>query len=147
MIRVEEQVEVGRDPATAYAFLSAVERYPDWLPGVISAAQTSPGPVGPGTTFQLRLTGPSGPIEAQGVVVTAEPGHRLAIQGTAPQGRVEGALDLVPVEAGTIVRIGMQVDLAGIYRFAEGLVSGELRRGMPGVLERVKREVEEERAP
>jgi carbon monoxide dehydrogenase subunit G len=143
VIAVEDRVEVARDPADVYAFLSVVERYPEWLPGVSGAEQTSPGEVAVGTTFRIRLTGPSGPIDADGAVIAAEPGRALTVRGQAPQGRVEGALRLEPIEGGTTeLWIRMQIELVGMYQFAEGLVGGELRRAMPGVLARVKGRIE-----
>jgi carbon monoxide dehydrogenase subunit G len=146
MIQVEESIEVARDPATVYAFLSAVERYPEWLPGVAGAEQTSPGPVVSGTTFRLQLAGPNGPIEADGVVAAAEPDHALLVRGSASQGRVEGGFDLVPGSEATIVKVRMQIELGGLYRFAEGLVAAELRRSMPAVLARAKERLEAEPA-
>lgn len=142
MIRIEESIDVAREPATIYELLSAVERYPEWLPGVTAAEQTSPGPVAEGTTFQLRLVGPTGPIVAEGVVVAAEAPRRLALRGQAPQGRVEGELDLESGDAGTKLTVRMQVELGGMYRFAEGLVAGELRRSMPGNLARIRERLE-----
>lgn len=144
MIRLEESVDVARPPDAVYDFLAAVERYPDWLPGVTAAEQTSPGAIEPGATFRLRLAGPSGPLEADGIVVSADPGSRLAVRGEAPQGRVEGILDLEASDAGALVRVAMQVELSGMYRFAEGLVAGELRRAMPGALARIRDRLEAE---
>jgi carbon monoxide dehydrogenase subunit G len=146
MIEVEEAIEVARPPAAVYAFLSAVERYPDWLPALTAAEQTSPGPVAAGTTFRLRLAGPTGPIVADGLVVEADPDRSLTVRGDAPQGRVEGGLRLKPVDGGTGLDVRIAVELTGMYRFAEGLVAGELRRSMPGVLARVKASLEAEGA-
>ena len=142
MIQVEEVARVARTPTEVYDFLSAVERYPEWLPALTSAEQTSSGPVAAGTTFRLRLVGPAGPIEADGVVVEADPGRSLTVRGEAPQGRVEGGLRLKSVEGATEVRVRIEVELLGMYRFAEGLVAGELRRSLPGVLANVRARLE-----
>lgn len=144
MIRLEESIEIVRSPDAVYEFLAAVERYPAWLPGLTDAQQTSPGPVEPGTTFRLRLAGPAGPLEADGIVLTAEPARRLAVRGESPQGRVEGGLELEAVDGGTRVDVRVQIELSGMYRFAEGLVAGELRRALPGVLARVRDRMEAE---
>lgn len=144
MIEVEEAIEIARPPAAVYAFLSAVERYPDWLPALTAAEQTSPGPVVAGTTFRLRLAGPTGPLQADGVVVEADPDRSLTVRGDAPQGRVEGSLRLEPAAGATGLNVRIAVELTGMYRFAEGLVAGELRRSMPSVLARVKARLEAE---
>lgn len=144
MIRLEESIEVARPPDAVYDFLAAVERYPTWLPGVTGAEQTSPGPVEPGATFRLTLAGPTGPLAADGIVVAAEPGRRLAVRGEAPQGRVEGGLDIEPVASGTLLRVGVQIELTGMYRFAEGLVAGQLRSSMPDALARARDRLEAE---
>lgn len=146
MIEVEDSIEVARPPVEVYDFLSAVERYPEWLPALTGAEQTSPGRVASGTTFRLRLAGPSGPIAADGVVVKAEPGRSLVVRGDAPQGRVEGSLGLEATDGATHVQVRIQVELLGMYRFAEGLVAGELRRALPGVLARVRDRLEAEAA-
>jgi len=142
MIQVEEAIDVARPSTDVYAFLSAVERYPEWLPALTGAEQTSPGPVAAGTTFRLQLVGPGGPIEADGVVIEADPGRSLTVRGHAPQGRVEGGLQLEPADGMTNLHVRIEVELLGMYRFAEGLVAGELRRALPGVLARVKARIE-----
>jgi carbon monoxide dehydrogenase subunit G len=144
VIQLEESIEVARPADAVYAVLATVERYPDWLPGVTAAEQTSPGPVGEGTTFRLRLAGPGGPLEANGVVVAADPGRSLALRGEASQGRVEGELELEPVDGGTRITVGMEVALSGMYAFAEGLVAGGLRNAMPNALRRIRDRLEAE---
>ncbi len=144
MIQLDESIEVARPPDAVYDALAAVERYPDWLPGVSAAEQLSSGPVEPGTTFRLQLAGPTGPIQANGMVVSAERARRLAVRGEAPQGRVEGAFDLEAAGSGTRLRVAVQIELSGMYRFAEGVVAGELRRSMPDALARARTRLEDE---
>jgi hypothetical protein len=38
----------------------------------------------------------------------------------------------------------MEIELSGVYRFAEGVVAGELKRTMPDVLARAKDRLEAE---
>lgn len=145
MIRLEQSVDVRRDAQDIFDFLSAIERYPDWLPGVIEAKQTSDGPVGPATTFSLRIAGPAGPIDAAGEVTEVDPPHRLAIRGDAQPGTVGGGFELAASEAATAtrIRIWMEIELRGAYRFAEGLVARELEASLPGVLDRLRVRLED----
>lgn len=142
MIRVEESVHVASDSATTFEFLSRIERYPEWLPGVIAAAQTSEGPIGAGTTFTLRLSGPAGPIDAAGEITALEPGRSVELRADAPVGRVIGGFELLSEADATRIDVRMAVELNGAYRFVEGLVARELKAATPEALEVLKARIE-----
>jgi hypothetical protein len=140
VIRLEESIDIDRDAGTTFAFLSRIECYPEWLPGVIAARQTSDGPLAIGTTFTLRLAGPTGPIDAAGEITALVPGSHVALQAEAPVASVAGELTLRPSgdATTTTITVALAFELRGAYRFAEGLVARELKAGMPGVLQLVK---------
>jgi len=142
VIRLEDAVDVRRDAAATFAFLSAIERYPDWLPGVIAAEQTSDGPLAAGTTFRLRIAGPAGPIDAEGEVTELAAPRRLAIGAEAPPGLVRGGFELEEIDVGTRLRVWMELELRGAYRFAESLAAGQLKVSLPVELDRLRRILE-----
>lgn len=142
MIRAEETADVRSDVETTFAYLSSIEHYPDWLPGVTAAQQTSDGPLGVGTTFTLLLAGPTGPIEATGAVTELDAPGRLGVRGSASAGNVAGGLSLEPIEAGCRLRVWMELELRGMYRFAEGMVRRELETSLPGVLIQLRARLE-----
>jgi uncharacterized protein YndB with AHSA1/START domain len=142
VIRLDEAVDVRRDAAATFEFLSAIERYPDWLPGVIAAEQTSDGPLAAGTTFRLRIAGPAGPIDAAGEVTEAAAPRRLAISAEAPPGVVRGGFELEDIDVGTRLRVWMELELRGAYRFAEGLAARQLKASLPVELDRLRTRLE-----
>jgi carbon monoxide dehydrogenase subunit G len=48
MIRIDESVEVAAAAATAFAFVTRIEDYPAWLPGVVRAEAIDPAAVDTG---------------------------------------------------------------------------------------------------
>ncbi len=143
MIRAEEAIDVRRDIEGTFAELSAIERYPQWLPGVTAAEQTSDGPLAVGTTFRLQLAGPTGPIDATGEVTELDAPKRLVVRASASAGQVAGGFDLEPIEVGCRARVWMELELRGMYRFAEGLVRRELETSLPGVLDQLRTKLEQ----
>ena len=138
MIRAEESVDVRAAAEETFAYLSAIDRYPEWLPGLIEAEQTAGGSLAVGTTFRVRVAGPAGPVDATGEVTELDAPRKLAVRADSGPGGVAGGFELEALDDGTRIRVWMEVELRGMYRFAEGLAAGQLRASLPGVLERLR---------
>ena len=52
MVRVEEQTTINRPIEEVFAYLSEIERQPEWVSTLSESRKTSEGPAGPGTTYR-----------------------------------------------------------------------------------------------
>src|SRR5918998_3780597 len=144
MIELDDQVTVAAPAAAVFDFLSRIENYPRWQPGIEAAEQTSPGPPGPGATFRLAFAGPGGRrVEAHGEVVAWRPGELLAIRTTSGPVRLAGQYELTPVAGGTTLRLRSQLEATGLLRFVEGMIREQAVRELPAALARLKQQVEQ----
>jgi carbon monoxide dehydrogenase subunit G len=143
VIAIDESIDIACDPAFAFRYLSAIERYPDWLPGIASARQTSPGEVARGTTFRMTIAGPARAIEASGEATEVEQDRAIAVRSMSGPARIRGRVTLEAVAAGTRLRVTAEIELSGAYRFAQGMVARQLRAGVPEALGRLKARLEQ----
>src|SRR5918994_5291764 len=104
MRRVEGTTTIDASPEAVFAFVAELDNLPTWQAGVISATQTSPGPIGIGATARV-LRELMGQRMAVDVAVTAfEPARRLALEGIAAGLTVSASMELEPAPEGTVVR-------------------------------------------
>jgi hypothetical protein len=141
-IGADGSIDVRRNQAAVFREVSSVAALPAWLPGVISARQTSSGAMATGTTVTLVIAGPTGPIDATGQVTAHEPPTRLAIEATMRLARIRASLDLMPTATGTVLAASIEIQPVGLYRAASGMVSKELQRQLPLALERLRAQLE-----
>jgi uncharacterized protein YndB with AHSA1/START domain len=95
-IDVEVRVQLGRPSGQVWAFVSDLERLPEWLEEFRTVVKQSDGPVGEGTVFRYTLD-PGGRSSTLQIVEWV-PGRRLAWHGpplkwrggaAAPRGYLE----------------------------------------------------------
>jgi uncharacterized protein YndB with AHSA1/START domain len=102
MITTHVTVEIARPVEEVFAFVTTPANFPRWAGAVVTASrQTSPGPVGVGTTFtqQNRLLGRRFTTELR--VVAYEPARRFEYASTAGPIRFAGHYTFAPVAGGT----------------------------------------------
>ncbi len=147
MIRVEGAVEVERPADRVFEFLSRVENYPSWQPGIEKAERTSPGPVQVGTTMRLVFRGPSDTrIVATAEVTECTRPERFAYRTTSGPAKVTGTYDFQPTPAGTRVAIRTEVQPTGALRLLEGKLAPQVKAEFPVSLLRLKRALEAQRS-
>jgi len=116
MITVGHQFDVPVPPQAVFALISDFGRRPQWL-DLVSAEQTSDGPVGPGTTFREvnRILGRDKEVRFE--VLELVPSQRLVYQSEPTGGfaaRVEW--DLAAGETGTEIGLQVHLRLTGLWR-------------------------------
>jgi uncharacterized protein YndB with AHSA1/START domain len=102
MITTRVTVEIARPVGEVFAFVTTPANFPRWAGTlVVASRQTSPGPVGVGTTFtqQNHLLGRRFTSALR--VVTYEPGRRFEYETTAGPIRFAGHYTFAPVAGGT----------------------------------------------
>jgi len=142
VIRLREHVEVDATPEAAFAFVSRVEDYPAWLPGVVRAQPTADGGI------RLSLVGPGGMgVDAPGRVTASDPPRSISIEVTSGYFRITATCTLEPLGEGRS-RIGVEanVEPRGLATLAAGSIEKELRAAIPDTLRRLREAVEAEPA-
>jgi hypothetical protein len=107
VIEFETTVRVACPASRVFAFLSRFENLPKWNYFVLDVAQTTPGPVGIGTTYhQVRKTD-----EQDFSVTEFEPGRKVAVKtlpGSSPQ--LEMQFTLQADGSATVIRDRWRLD-------------------------------------
>jgi uncharacterized protein YndB with AHSA1/START domain len=102
MITTRVTVEIARPVDEVFTFVTTPANFPRWAGAVVAASrQTSPGPVGVGTTFtqQNRLLGRRFTTALR--VVAYEPGRRFEYASTAGPIGFAGHYTFAPTAGGT----------------------------------------------
>ena len=142
MIRIEESVEVDAVAEAAFAFVSRIEDYPAWLPGIARAEPTADGGI------RLALAGPGGiMVEALGTVTASDPPRSIALEATSGFFRIAATCTVEPL-GGTRSRIAVraEVEPRGLATLAAGRIEHDLRAAVPDTLRRLREAVEAEPA-
>ncbi len=103
MATIESQLQISASPEEVYAYLSDLEKHPEWS-HCMEIKKTSEGPVGVGTTYKSK--GKNFGITANETVEVTEhrPSERFAWQTTGAMGMKFGwSFDLSPQEGVTLV--------------------------------------------
>jgi carbon monoxide dehydrogenase subunit G len=111
MRRASRDATITAPVAAVFAFLVDPANLPRWMSGVLSAEETSPGPVSIGTKAHIvrQLLGQR--IEADLRVTGLEPDHRIVLATETSGVRVEATLEVEPVVPDACrVTFGMSVE-------------------------------------
>ena len=139
MITTRVTVEIARPAAEVFAFVTTPANFPRWAGAVVTASrQTSPGPVGLGTTFtqQNRILGRRFTTEMR--VVTYEPVRRFEYEATAGPIRFAGHYTFAPVAGGTRFTSVDESTPPGGLRFLQPLLQPLAQRQIRRNLARLK---------
>jgi len=131
-------VDVDASAEAAFAFVSRVEDYPAWLPGVSGAEPTGDGGI------RLSLVGPGGiVVEALGRITASDPPRSLSIEASSGLFQIAATCTVEPLGE-TRARIGVRaaVEPRGLAKLAAGSIERELRTAIPDTLRRLRAAVE-----
>jgi hypothetical protein len=148
VIELTSTVTIRQPPSVVYAVLTDFERYlARWADGPIAAQKTSPGPLGPGTTF--KITAKVGPFRMPSPyeVLVWEPPTRFGGRGIAGPVRFAEEYRLNGGAGSTELQQSIRAGPRGPFGFAEEMIRRRLKQLIPADLERLKALVEEEAPP
>jgi uncharacterized protein YndB with AHSA1/START domain len=126
MQRVERTATLPAPPDEVFAYLSRLDRLPEWQAGIVDARRTSDGPPAVGATATVTRELMGDRIIAPLTITAYDPPHRLEI-GTEVSGvRVAASLDLAPADGGsaTDLAFAMEIHASGFSRFMEPMIAG-----------------------
>jgi uncharacterized protein YndB with AHSA1/START domain len=110
-------MHIERDPADIFAILCDVSQNAKWASASVSGRQTSPGPVGLGTTAREvgRFMGRR--MEVDSEIVEFVPDRRLAYVTSSGPFPFRGSFTVEPAGAGSMVTATFEAAPTGAFRF------------------------------
>ena len=145
MIRLQETIEVPRDPAEAFAYASDFTHIEQWDPGVEESEKLTPGPPRAGTAYRVVVSSGVVRIPMRYVIREYDPPRRVVLEGEGDRIHALDTILFEPAEQG--VRIVYTADLTfrGIPAFGESIMAGRLRRVGRRAVEGLRSALSEER--
>jgi NAD(P)-dependent dehydrogenase (short-subunit alcohol dehydrogenase family) len=128
MIRLQEVIEVPRPISEVFDYASNFRNSAEWDPGVVASRKISPGPVGVGTEFALRVRFGPRSIPMTYVIREYAPPKRVVLEGRGDSIHALDAIDFASVTGGTRITYTAEISMLGALRVAAPLLHGALDR-------------------
>jgi uncharacterized protein YndB with AHSA1/START domain len=142
MAKIEASVVIDRPVEEVWNFITDLSKTPKWDTPVSEVKLTSTGPLGVGSTGEMKAMRTTISIR----VTEYEPNRRLSFEHTS--GPMKGGIDTFSVEAidgKTKLTEGGSYKLSGFYRLLGLFISSSrMRRGVEVTLNNAKRMLETE---
>jgi uncharacterized membrane protein len=143
MRRVQASQAIDASADAVFAFVADLDNLPTWQPGVVSASQTSSGPVGVGATARVLrdLMGQRVTVDLE--VTDFDPGRRLGLSSAAGGLSISAAMDLEPRNEATLVKISTEIRSRSPFLAPlEGMAARVAEDDMTAGLRRLKDAIE-----
>jgi carbon monoxide dehydrogenase subunit G len=143
MAKIEASIVVDRPPETVWKFIFDPSNAPKYDPDIISAKQTSDGPLAVDTTFEANRK-KEGKVSFR--TVEYDPGRKLTWVVTSPR-VMEGSKESIILEGiggKTKVTNAWDLRLGGFYRLVGPFVARSMRKTAGAQASNIKRILETE---
>lgn len=140
MVRFESSIEIERSPADVFAYLTDVERVPEWQATCEQVTRISDEPLAVGSTFTDVRTFLGHKGESTVEVVELEAERRFSVKTAAGPIPFEVHHTLEADGEGT--RLTIAAEAGGVPRLAGALVTPQGEGQLRGDLERLKQILE-----
>jgi carbon monoxide dehydrogenase subunit G len=145
MAKIEMSVTIERPAEAVWRFILDSSTWPKLYPDVLDMKQTSPGPIGVGTTFSARMQRWG---NLSWTVKEYEPNKKHTDEFSSP-GSIKGTTDTVSLETfegKTRLTETQDLKLIGFYRLLGPFLARAARRAIRARLDKVKYLLESERS-
>ena len=142
-IEVRSDIEVGCDPAAAFAVLADMARNPEWQKGMRSCEWTSAPPLRVGSTYDQEASFLGRTIRSSFEVTELVADERIRIMSTESTFPIDVTRTVEPV-GGDRVRIGARVrgEPGRLFVIAGPIMRAMVGRSVRGDYQRLKRLLE-----
>ena len=142
MPRIEESVDIKRPAERVFAYTTDAKNWPKWQSTIPGAEQTSPGPVGVGTTFKgtIRMMGLGMKWTAR--ATEYEPNRRFGKAITCGSITNEQHNTYEPADGGTRFTIVYDMKVSGPMKLLSPMIVGATRKALKETLDNLKRLLE-----
>ena len=138
MAQMEISTTIKRTVEDVWAVISNVENNPKWSSYALEAKQTSPGPIGVGTTARFVGKFLGRRIESDSVVTEFEANRKYSFESKSGPFPIKGSNTVEHTEGGTRVTATFDVEPGGFFKLAEPLVMSMAKRQLQGDLDNLK---------
>ncbi len=138
MINLELGTLIDRPIQDVFTFVSDPNNMSKWNSAVVSIQQVTPGAVGVGTKFKTVGEAMGRRLEGEMQVQTFEPDTQCGFQLQAGPMQMNLAMSFKTVGTGTKLNLHVQGNPAGVFKLAEGLMTGRVKSMMEENLVRLK---------
>ena len=128
MINLRETIEVPRPLDDVFSYVSDFGNSAQWDPGVAESTKTSPGRVGVGTEFDLRVRFGPRSIPMAYVIRAYEPPSRVVLEGTGDSVHALDDIEFAATPRGTRIAYAADISLRGAVGLVEPWLKGVLDR-------------------
>ena len=122
MAQVEISTTIKRPVEDVWAVISNVENNPKWSSAALEAKQTSPGPIGVGTTARFVGKFLGRRIESASEVTEFEPNRKYSWQSKSGPFPLKASTTFEQIEGGTRVNTTAEGEPGGFFKLAEPLI-------------------------
>lgn len=128
MISFDLEETIQRPVEVVWDFLEDSSNASRWQPAVIEQRLTSPGPPGVGSTgINIRQV-MGRKLESTWEIVAHIPNNGFTVKSTSGPVSYELTYALEPADGGTHLSLHFQGDPKGVFKIAEGLLAGNIKK-------------------
>ena len=138
MINLELGTLIDRPIRDVFTFVSNPNNMSKWNSAVVSIQQVTSGAVGVGTKFKTVGEAMGRRLEGEMQVQTFEPDTQCGFQLQAGPMQMNLTMSFKTVGTGTKLNLNVQGNPAGVFKLAEGLMTGQVKSLMEGNLTKLK---------
>ena len=138
MINLDLSTLIDRPVKDVFAFVTNPNNMAKWNSVVVSMQQITPGAVGKGTKFKSVGEMMGRRIEGEMQVVAFEPDAKYGFQMNAGPVQMNVTLTFKTVGTGTKLSLNAQGNPGGLFKLAEGVMTGRIKSMMEENLARLK---------
>jgi len=138
MINLELGTLIDRPIKDVFTFVSNPNNMSKWNSAVVSIQQVTTGAVGVGTKLKTVGEAMGRRLEGEMQVQTFEPDSKCGFQLQAGPMKMNLTMSFKTVGTGTKLNLNVQGNPAGVFKLAEGLMTGQVKSLMEGNLTKLK---------
>jgi carbon monoxide dehydrogenase subunit G len=138
MINLELGTLIDRPIKDVFIFVSNPNNMSKWNSAVVSIQQVTPGAVAVGTKFKTVGEAMGRRLEGEIQVQSFEPDTKCGFQLQAGPMQMNLTMSFKTVGTGTKLNLNVQGNPAGVFKLAEGLMTGQVKSLMEGNLTKLK---------
>ena len=138
MINLDFSTLIDRPVKDVFAFVANPNNMTKWNSAVVSIEQVTPGEVGVGTKFKTVGEALGRRLEGELQVQAYEPDTKCGFQLNAGPMQMNMTLLFKTVGTGTKLNLNVQGNPAGIFKLAEGVMTGQVKSLMEANFTRLK---------
>ena len=128
MFEIKESIVVQRDIETVFRYISDLSHMAQWDPGVRISRKITPGPVGPGTEFELTCSFFGFPYTMVYRLDAFDPPVRLEFRGRADSFSATDVISFETVNGGTRIVYTLHLSFHDRYGWVETFIGPAVRR-------------------